>query len=319
MSLDWRLFCELRRLSASPVWQVESHPNIPKLAAKIRTSANTVWRRLKEWRRLGFLGPPVFLPNPRLFGLGFEFSQLVVSDPAARNELLDRLELVDGVVQASIDYGNVVSLVTVADSPTSRARRLKLLGDLPGVSRAETLFPLWLPTPTRSLRTSDVQLIDELRRSPEAPITQLGKALGVSGSTISRRFHRLRSTGAMLTYRIEDFSRFPSTVAVLELAVAHAIESRRAAEEIAKEFPDLLELTAMSRPPFASHKFLDFLAEVENVSQIAELEARLAKVASVTTVSNRLPGGERVYEGWILNRMHELLSAHQQVLDNQRS
>lgn len=308
MSLDWDLFRALYRLSDSPVWQVESHPDVRRLGSTIGVSANTVWRRLREWRTIGFLRAHVFFPNPRLFGLGFEYTRLLLSNPVDHLEIVDRLELVDGVVLASTEFGEAVYVTTIADSPSSRSRRLKLLASLPGVREVAAPQPVWLPTPTGSLRPSDFRLIAALRSSPDASFARLAGSLGMAGRTFARRFRALRTSSAMLTFREEDFSHFPSTVVILTLTLDSTVGSPAVARRAAEMFPDLLELPAMSRPPFAAHRFLSYLAETTNVSQIEGIGARLSQVGGVESVSSRLPGRERIYEGWIDNRIHEALN-----------
>lgn len=308
VGLDWELFRGLYRLSRSPIWQVDSHPDVHQLGSAIGVSPNTVWRTLRNWRRDGFLRAHVYFPNPRLFGLGFEFTRLAVSNAADHLKTIDRLELVDGLVVGTSEFGGVVHVIMVADSPPSRARRLRVLASLPGVTSVADPVSVWLPTPNRGLRLSDYRLIAAIRSNPDNSFSKLAPAVGLSGRTFSRRFRGLSTSAAVLTFREEDWSRFPSTVAILNLALDKATSSRAVAQQVAEMFPDFLELPALSRSPYAPHRFLSFLAEIANVSRVDAIEAKLGQIGSVESVSNRLPGQERIFEGWVENRMHEALN-----------
>lgn len=286
---------------------------MPGLAARAGVSANTAWKRLTEWKRSGFVSGHVFVPHPGLFGVGLEMVRIQLAQLSPRAELLERLDLVDGVFQADANVGGGVVAITISDSPDSRARRAKILAGLPGVERVDAISTVWLPSPTRSLKSADLRLIAALRERPNAPISRLAHLLGISARTFTRRFRRLRETFAMLSCRVEDFSRFPTSVAEVTFTLESAVNSRKVAAEVARKFPEALELPAASRPPYAAHDHLHYLTEFGNVSQVEEMVASFSKYPGVTGASTRYPGRERYYGSWIDNRIHQALRSEPMV------
>ena len=307
--LDWDLFRELYSQSASPIWQAESHPNVQALARKIGVTPNTVWRRLGEWKRLGFLRGYVYIPNPRLLGVGMEVSDVVLEDPALRQKFLDRLEFVDGVFIAEVELGTPVSIMTIADSPPSRTRRQAMLRTFPGVADVKPRFQVWLPTPARGLRLNDYRLIAALRGSPDSAFARLAEKLGISARTFWRRFRQLKAEQSMLTCRIEDFSRYPGTVVVVSADIDPSVDSRGVASRISAASPEMLELPSFSRPPYASHKRPNYMIEVRNPSQVEEIQAEISQISGVVSIANRFPGFERIYGNWFDDRIHQILNS----------
>jgi DNA-binding Lrp family transcriptional regulator len=309
VSVDWRLWCELYRLSSSPIWQVDAHPNIQFLAAKVGVTPNTVWKRLTEWRRLGFIERHVFFPNPRLLGVGLEFSSVGIPSPAYRQAFLDKLDLVDGVIVAQSSHGAPTTIMTIADSPSSISRRREVIRAIPGVETLTHLFPVWLPSPTNQLRIKDYRLISALRTAPTASFAKLGSSLGVSARTFARRLKALRATYGLLTVRVEDFSRFPGAIAVLTIEIQPSVNSRTVAARIEKVAPDLLEVPSMSQPPYRPHTRLNYVGEFSNVSVLEDLSAEFSKIEGIAGVTSRFPGRERVYDNWFDNRIHQILNS----------
>jgi DNA-binding Lrp family transcriptional regulator len=309
VSLDWGLLKALHDLEASPNVQVDPHPDVAALSAATGVTANTISKRLAVWRRSGFFPPCFYFPNPLLFGVGLETATLSLDDPSSEGQLLEDLELQDGVIFANSYVAGPFAIVAVSDSPESRARRMKRLASLQAVTQVGGGVPFWLPKPTKPLRESDLPLIAPLREAPSEPSVVLAAKLGITAKTFTRRVVRLRETGRLLVSRAEDFSKFPTPVGIIEVVLTSEKNSRALAAEVRRNYPQLIENAASKAPPFSPHSALIFMGEFDNLSRINDLVAELRKYPDVRTVSTRFPGRERFYSGWIDNSIHNALAA----------
>ncbi|MFI5417639.1 MAG: hypothetical protein ACHQ2Y_01895 [Candidatus Lutacidiplasmatales archaeon] len=307
MSQDWELYRKLYRATDSPVWGAFPHPDLTTLAGELNTTRSTIWRRLKEWRRSGFVRGYETIPNPGLFGVGLLTNEVRLADPRSRQRFLDELELIDGVFLANFDLGPRTMVVSVADMSTSQARRRELIRRIPGVESVLPPNPVWLPTCRRQLSIGDWRLISALRESPESSVVDLAGFLGVSAKTFSRRYRALRESHALLSYRVEDFTRFPGTVATFLARLHDGVDSRETAVRFEESMPGLLEIAHIDRPPFSSHNVLAYSLFVSSAASMEEAEAAALEVPGVVGVRTIFMGGERAYRGWFDERINQAM------------
>lgn len=307
MSLDWDLYRALYWATENPLWESVSHPNLATLAHEVGIGRNTVSRRLKEWRQLGFLRGYEFLPNPGLFGVGFLTIEVGHMNPGTPKEFLDQLENVDGVFRAFISVEDTTMIMCVADSRSSQQRRHALIAQLPGVESVGEPMPVWLPAPAGRLVASDWRFIAVLRESPDSPIAAQAARLGISTRTYSRRLRRLQAGHALLSVREVDFARFPRPVVRLIAELVSGSSARETADKISKRFPRILELASYRYPPHGHPERLGYAMEVENIPQVGDVEGELAQVPGIGRVRSTFPGSERPYRNWFDNRIEQVL------------
>jgi DNA-binding Lrp family transcriptional regulator len=307
MSLDWEIYRALYRSSDCPVWKAESHPDPSRLGLQAGSSRGTVWRRLREWRRSGFIQGHEIIPHPALFGVGLTTYEVKLSDPKARQLFLDELELVDGVFIANFALGPRTMVISIADRPASQARRAELIGRIPGVDSVKPSREVWLPARPRSLTTKEWKLISALREAPDKPFSALARAVGVSAKTFSRKYQLLRQLNGILTYRVEDFSKFSGTVATFSVTLSSEEGSRAIARQIEDRLPGLLELVFIDRPPYSPNVRLGYSTFVASASSMETAEAAVYEIPGVSGVQTMFIGGERAYRGWFDERIHQVI------------
>ena len=308
-SLDWEIYRALYRASPCPVWKAHAHPNLVHLAGAAGTTRNTVWRRFREWRRVGFLRGHEIIPHPALFGVGLVTYEVHLSDPKSRQQFLDELELVDGVFVANFALGPRTMVIGIADSPESQNRRAKLIGRIAGVDTVTPSRSVWLPPRPKRMSPKDWRLLAALRENPEQSFSDLARTIGITAKTLSRRYQLLQDTNGILTYRVEDFSRFPGTVATFSVLLSNGADSRAIAATVEKRIPGLLELVFIDRPPYASNDRLGYSTFVSSASSMESTEAAVYEIPGVSEVRTMFIGGERSYRGWFDERVRQIIHA----------
>lgn len=304
-SLDWELYRELYRTGDDPFWSCWPHPDLGRLAKALGSTRTTIWRRLREWRRIGFIAGYEVVPNPLLMGVGLVMSEVQLSDARSRQGFLKELELIDGVFLANYDLGPRTVVVSVADLPASRARRAELIGRIPGVESVRTLSPVWIPPFRRRLSPKEWRFLATIRESPESSLLELSRSAGMSAKTFSRHYRAVREGKEILSYRVEDFSRFPGTIAMLVASLDPRVDPRGTAARISAEVPGLMEIASITSAPFAPQDRLGFCALLPSASSLEALEAAVQDVPGVQKVRTRFRGGERAYRGWFDERISQ--------------
>lgn len=308
-SLDWEIYRALYRSTDNPVWDAVAQPTLGAELGKLGISRNTLWRRLKDWRRLGFIQGHEVIPNPSVFGVGLVTNEVRLSNPRARRRFLDDLDLVDGIFLVNFDLGPRTMVVSVADLPKSQSRRKELIRRLPGVEAIGPDVRVWLPACPTRLSLREWKVVAALRDAPEAALAELARAAGTSSKTFSRRYRALRESHAILTYRIEDFTKFPGTVSTFVVRLADDADSRAVAAEVGRRLPGLLETVFIGCPPFAPNRRLAYSAYVGSASAMEEIEAIACDIPGVVELETRFWGGERAYRAWFDQKITDALHA----------
>jgi DNA-binding Lrp family transcriptional regulator len=310
MSVDWEIFRSIYRAAPSPNWQAVARPDIPSIARSAKVSTNTVWRKLKDWRKIGFLAYYQYIPNPHLLGVGLEVVRVLHDSEVNRQLFLQRLGQVDGVFFAELSWGARTAVAMVADGSEGRAERIAALSSTRGVTSVAEPMSVWLPSPTRRFRRGEVQLIATLRKDPFASWADLARECRVPRSTVARRYHALRSANVMLTFRAENFSCFPTTVGLLGVSIASGYDPRELVREIQLRIPSALEVPSMWHPPYARGSRLGFAVECKNLWQLVVASADCGRVRGVRDVELRLHLAQLTFGGWFDRAVANLNSSN---------
>jgi DNA-binding Lrp family transcriptional regulator len=288
------------------MWGMYPHPPVGTIAERLGIARNSVWARFQSWQRSGFaLGYEVF-PNPRLLGLGVEALRVEVPKPEARSHFVDELELVDGVLLSQSEVSPFVVVVSIADSPESRARREKLLRRIDGVGQIKFRRTCWLPPAPAKIASKDWELIAVVRRQPTASMEQIARALRRSSKTVARDYKRLCTSRAMLSYRVDDFRNFPGTAAGLEIRTETGIDARAVASEVQRLFPDALELPVMDQPYQQPATYLAFELCLPAAAAVEQAVSQASAVKGVARVDIHFIGWDRAYRHWFDERLYEI-------------
>lgn len=297
--MDWDLYRALFSPSANPLWGRFPHPPIGQLAARLGVSPNSVWRKLTEWRKTGFLRGYIVLPHPALLGVGLSGFCLKVSGPAEKRRLLTDLELVDGVIFSSYEVGPRVDVVVVADREEAQERRKKLIARLPGVTFVGATRELWLPRCEGFLSANDWSLITALRTSPEDSLLELADRTGLSVRTVTRRLARMQLSHTVLSHFLEDWTRFPGTVVVFQLGLRPGTDSLKVGPRFQEEVPSAVEIPWQFHPPGTPVNPVAYLAPVRTGPAIDDVVEVALGIPGVAKVETAFPGSEQGYPGWL--------------------
>jgi DNA-binding Lrp family transcriptional regulator len=307
-SLDWRVYCELYRQTPDPLWGLFPHPSVNAIAKRLGITRGTVWRRLIEWQKIGFLKGFEIIPNPTLLGVGLRTYKVKIPDLSARRHFLEELEYIDGMVSALVQIGADADLVTISDIASARKRREELLTRIEGVASITPGLAMWVPSCARNVSLDEWHFISGLRTNPTISLGKLADKLGISAKTASRRYTSLRKDCAILGYAAEDFSKFPGVVAGSGIILNPKADPRPVTLAIENDLPDALELRDMTQAPGGHSSTLAYLQLIRVAPEVDAIST--LKLPGVARVEKFFPGAEIVYRHWFDERIAEVLARH---------
>lgn len=290
------------------MWGVFPHPPIRRIAKRIGAAEVTVWRRLRLLREIGFLGDFEVMPNPVLLGVGLCGYKARIEDPRARRKFIEELELVDGVISAVFEFGPRIDLIAVADHPSSRENRERLIKRIDGVESLDRPTPVWLPSCPRTISREKWRLLLAFRRDPSQPISRLATRINASVKTTSARLREMKESGIILGFVIENFAHFPELIVGYALDLKTGTDAREVAQRAGKVQPILLELPITDNPRGGQTTILSFLRPARNANEIEQTAVDLFGLSGVTEGRTFFPGEVRAYRRWIDARLFEVMA-----------
>ncbi len=172
-------------------------PAFQDLGQKLGVSETTVRERFRKLS--GFFSGVTLMPNPVLFGERIAGLEVQVSEAAAKDEVIEKALLVQGVFQVTDYSGPQAGIVFCFPDEATRQRTADLLlriAECPNGALTELVLPTCDIRPSRL----DYQIIlsrqEEITRSNR----WIAERLGVSARTVKRRYTKLVSAGAVLPH-----------------------------------------------------------------------------------------------------------------------
>ncbi len=271
------------------------------IASRVKISETAVRSRLRSLRERGYLADSAAWPNPSLFGVGLHVVDLPVADVGAARVLLDDLALVEGVTFARDvldDQDRTVQVYFVADSPAIVTRRVGLLARLAPGGPPRSARPYYVPPATRRLTSLDWRVVAAARRAPNASLTELSAALGVSLKTTGSRYRALLDAGAIWWTHGPGSAELP--LALLTATMRGDLDPDPVAARVAAELPEWMPVAANGRgvDPTASRREFAGLLLAESPAAVETGARRLLDRSGVDQVRRTFALGSRSYPGW---------------------
>jgi DNA-binding Lrp family transcriptional regulator len=277
------------------------------IARRLGVSPATVRRRLSNWRSRGFLVGYDVVPHPGLLGGRLAARVLSFEDPIAQERAIEALSLIDGMIQISPARLMVMATYFV-DSESQAERRLRQFQTIQATTEIGPELSFDFPSCSRRMSRADWRLLLELRRNPEASITEVAAAVSRSTRTTSRRLNSLLDDGALMFDPIIEFSRGDQTLAVL-VAVVEPPEMRAEVErEILALHPQSIHSWGPTQPdPKRETSTVFMLVSAPTAAELDELTGRAAHIPGVSHVQLWYGRATVPVRSWLTERIETML------------
>jgi len=282
--IDIDILREMYRSRGVTVAGVDPRLKAHRIAQRLGVSRARVDSRLKEWTRYGLLQRFDVWPNPALFDqVGFTVD-LRLADRFRKQEVVDRVRLIDGVVGGVDMVGDWIAVQFVVPSEAEAHRRASLLRGLAGV--AEVSEPiLWARLePTRGLTPLDLRIIRVLREYPTSSLSTIARHVGVSTRTITTRYGQLVEDLAVWFVPVLDFRALTQPVVSVNVNLSDSADHESVAGAFRREYPQSLQFLRAGFGPILPESVVVFFAVCPSAGRVEELEGFLRRLPGVQTV-----------------------------------
>lgn len=296
------------------VWGIDPRVTVLEAARAVGLGRNAARLRQRRWRAEGFwLGTDVW-PNPALFGAGVARYELLLASTQRADEVLDRLDAVEGALRAYTGYGDErsphpgtsVSVLCIDGTRGAvSGRRREQLRRLVPERGVRGPFAMTPPRPTYTPDRLDWRIVRAARAAPDHSSRRLARDLEIPERRARRRWNSLIEGRCLWYIPNFDWSRSPSVVfhVVSDAsehvrAVAHAMES---------VYPHLLPLEV---DPAVYGNRLDppeglvvARVPVASAAAVQQVASRLLAIPHVRTVAPDYPLQARSYDRWFAQQL----------------
>ena len=169
------------------------------IGRKLGVDPDTVRLRVKKLHDSGLIAGWRTILNPSLLG-GGEVAIWFDADPLTpKDELVEKIKLVQGVRFVSSFHGTLVSIILRYYDESSLPRDLELIRRIADV-KSVTAAVIPFPQCRISLSKTDWEVLRALRRNPWKSLVLVSRELGLSSRTIQRKLDRLVREGALFSF-----------------------------------------------------------------------------------------------------------------------
>jgi DNA-binding Lrp family transcriptional regulator len=286
--IDIDILREMYRSGGVTVAGVDPRLKANRIAQRLKVSRARVDSRLKEWTRYGLLQRFDVWPNPALFGrIGFTVD-LRVTDRFRKDEVIDRIGLVDGAVGGIDLAGSWISAQFVVPNEAEARRRTDLLRGLSGIAEVGTPI-LWARLePTRGLSPLDLRIVRVLREYPTQPLSTIARHVGVSTRTITTRYGQLVDDLAVWFVPVLDFRALTQPVVSVNVSLSETANHELVSRSFRKTYPQSLEFVRTGFGPILPDRVAVYFALCPSAARVEELEGFLRGLPGVDDVETLL-------------------------------
>ena len=206
------------------------------IARKLGVGDQTVRDRVKKMMLSGFLKPPPLFLNPDIIGRQVGALSFDLPPSANRAELVQRLEMMDGIIVVMSHVGGLLGVVFYYDE-RSMDRRIGFISRLVGLDKY-TFTQVPFPPFRLKLSKTDWRIIQGLRGNTDRSYKGLANELGISERTVKRRLNRLIKGNGVYSFPSAD-PRFLSQAMLASLVIEYSADANR--EEVDRKILEEFE------------------------------------------------------------------------------
>lgn len=299
-------------------WGTDPRITVAEIASHVGLNRTAVWARLCKWRKVGFWDGFETQVNCRIFGAGVLMVSFQVADSAQGWELLDRTGAIEGVMWASLHFGDslvarnveYVLVTMVADTRANHLRRMRALRRLSPTGVVDGPLAFEPPPCSRTLSRLDWRILSAMVARPNSSAAQLAADVGVSLKTLDHHRSMLIDGRVVFSTPRLDWSKM-SCLAV-NLYCKSSEDGQGAARALECRLPHSIpvSLDGFNGPDqeIKSRKVFTFMVPAHSPHAIPTLVRDLSRLPGVTLVLPELWGPRRGFPAWATARIAEHLA-----------
>jgi DNA-binding Lrp family transcriptional regulator len=273
-----------------------------EIAEKVGLSEPGVRVRLKGLEERGYLRGRETGVNPSLFGASLVVAEIPVGEPHEAERLMREIGLVEGATFARDildETDRAIRVFYVSDTPSATARRTALLRKLAPTPDFRGPTPYWIPECERELTRLDWRILQAFRSHPEATLSGLATAVGISLKTTASRFHRLLDANACWSTVSSTSEELP--LALFSVTTRPGVDHGRVSQEVMRLHPSWMPVAADGSgvPPSDTPPAIAGLVPAESPASLENALRRTLALEGVASVRRTFALGSATYPQWV--------------------
>jgi DNA-binding Lrp family transcriptional regulator len=296
--LDIRI---IRALASPHSFQWDVRISYAHIAGGLKVDEETVRNRLKRMNDAQFLQGWQLILNPVLLGREAAIVELRVAETESKREVIAQLKLIEGVMLVDDFYGRELAVLTLYESAAGLERQVELCASLcrcPTPISWRLGFPPCEIMPTKT----DWRIIQALRKTGRARLSDVASSLGLSTRTVKRRLISLVESNAFYLDPVLDLSKVGGVRCrfwvTSEMSRKHAID-----KAIVAGLPRIISTHT------APEEHSLFIAHLSNASEIHDILQWMKKISGVIEVRSAIEVEHIHVQDWLEGEIHRRLTA----------
>ncbi len=282
--IDLDILREMYHARAVTIAGVDPRLNASRVAERLGIGRARVDARLKEWARYGLLRRFDVWPNPSLLGRSGFTLDVRVTDRFRKEEVFERIRLIDGAVGAIDFVGEWVTTQFVVATPADAARTVALVRGIAGVAEVGSTIEWGRVESDRELSPLDLRIVRVLRRYPTEPLSVIARHVGVSTRTITTRYGRLVEDLAVWFVPVLDFRALSEPVVSLNVEMRGPAERESVSRALRRAFPKTLEFRRAPFGPVLPDALAVYFVLCSSAARVEDLEGFVRRLSGVQAV-----------------------------------
>jgi len=295
--LDIRI---IRALASPHSFQWDVRISYARVAAGLDVDEETVRSRLKRMNDARFLRGWQLVLNPVLLGRDAAIVELRVAEAVSKSEVISRLKLLEGVMLIDDFYGRELAVLTLYENTATLERQVQLFASLcrcPTAVSWKLGFPRCELTPTGT----DWRIMQALRRTGRARLSDVARRLRLSTRTVKRRLTRLVEGNAFYLDPILDVGKVGG-VRCRFWVTSETRWKRAVDQKILSGLPRIISTHTAPR------EYSLFIAHLANASEVQEILGWVKKLRGVKEARATIEVEHIHVQEWLEGEIEKRLS-----------
>jgi DNA-binding Lrp family transcriptional regulator len=297
-------------------WGTDPRITIADIASHVGLTRTAVWARQSKWRKVGFWDGFDTQVNPRIFGASASIASFHVDDSAQGWELLDRTGAIEGVMWASLHFGDslvarnveYVLVTMLADTRANQLRRMRALRRLSPTGAVDGPVTTEPPPCSRTLTCLDWRILSAMVARPNSSAARLAGDVGVSVKTLDLHRSLLIDDRVVCSTPRFDWSKMGCVAITFHCRFSDDLEGAVRALECRLPHSIPFSFQGFNGHDFRDPKCFCYLVPAHSPHEVQTLVRDLSRLPGVTLVLPELWGPRRGFTAWAATRIADRLS-----------
>lgn len=298
-------------------WGTDPRITVADVASHVGLNRTAVWARLRKWREIGFWDGFDTQVNCRIFGASTLIASFHVADSAQGWELVDRSGAIEGVMWASLHFGeslvdrnvNYVLVTMLADTDANELRRMRDLRRLSPTGIVDGPLTLQPPPCSRTLTRLDWRVLSAMVANPNSSTVRLASDVGVSLKTFDHHRSQLIDDGVVYSTPRLDWSKLGCVAVTFYCRCSEDLEPAVQALECRHPHSIPISFQGFNGRDFKDPQAFCYMVPAHSPNAIPMLVHELSRLPGVTSVLPELWGHGRRFSTWVTSRIAEHLGS----------